>query len=185
MLAGTSILLPPQLDPWRHAAACLPLGHDEKYFLEIIGRRPVPTGNPRHRQSARPAHRQLFHPPLRPPRHRMLHRRRRCANAKRSRPSRRPQHRHRRTCSLVRQRHPPLPPPTGLLILGPNRLDRRSPTATHCPASQQPAPTSPARWTTASSSQAKLPTPTTSQTAQRRLPIRPTRCLGSNGVTAS
>lgn len=43
VLAGSSIRLPAQLDPWRHAAACLPLGHDEKYFLEIIGWDPFTT----------------------------------------------------------------------------------------------------------------------------------------------
>jgi monoamine oxidase len=37
VLAGGVIGLPPGLDPWRHAAACIPLGRDEKLFLEIVG----------------------------------------------------------------------------------------------------------------------------------------------------
>jgi monoamine oxidase len=37
VLAGGSIRLPPGLDAWRHAAAHLPLGRDEKLFLEIVG----------------------------------------------------------------------------------------------------------------------------------------------------
>jgi monoamine oxidase len=37
VLAGNGIRLPPQLDPWRHAASLLPLGQDEKYVLEITG----------------------------------------------------------------------------------------------------------------------------------------------------
>jgi monoamine oxidase len=37
VLAGSTIRLPPGLDDWRHAAACLPLGRDEKLFLEIAG----------------------------------------------------------------------------------------------------------------------------------------------------
>ena len=36
MLAGEAIKLPRGLDPWREAAACLPLGRDEKVFLEIL-----------------------------------------------------------------------------------------------------------------------------------------------------
>ena len=35
VLAGGTILLPRALDPWRHAAACLPPGRNEKLFLEI------------------------------------------------------------------------------------------------------------------------------------------------------
>jgi monoamine oxidase len=35
--AGGTILLPRALDPWRHADARLPLGRNEKLFLEIIG----------------------------------------------------------------------------------------------------------------------------------------------------
>jgi monoamine oxidase len=37
VLAGSTIRLPPGLDAWRHAAACLPLGRDEKLFIEIVG----------------------------------------------------------------------------------------------------------------------------------------------------
>ncbi|MDQ0468572.1 flavin monoamine oxidase family protein [Labrys wisconsinensis] len=37
VLAGDAIRLPAALDAWRHAAACLPLGRDEKLFLEIVG----------------------------------------------------------------------------------------------------------------------------------------------------
>jgi monoamine oxidase len=37
VLAGGAIRLPPGLDCWRHAAAGLPLGRDEKLFLEIVG----------------------------------------------------------------------------------------------------------------------------------------------------
>jgi monoamine oxidase len=56
VLAGSTIRLPPGLDAWRHAAACLPLGHNEKLFLEIVGESPfVPEvrviGNPRDRQT--------------------------------------------------------------------------------------------------------------------------------------
>jgi monoamine oxidase len=36
MLTGDDIRLPRGLDPWREAAACLPLGRDEKVFLEIL-----------------------------------------------------------------------------------------------------------------------------------------------------
>ncbi|MBY5392971.1 flavin monoamine oxidase family protein [Rhizobium leguminosarum] len=35
VLAGDAIKLPGVLDPWRHAAGRLPLGHDEKLFLNI------------------------------------------------------------------------------------------------------------------------------------------------------
>ena len=49
-------MLPRALDPWRHAAAHLPLGRNEKLFLEIIGDSPfVPEtrvlGNPRDRRT--------------------------------------------------------------------------------------------------------------------------------------
>ena len=37
VLAGGTIILPHELDPWRHAAARLPLGRNEKLFLEIAG----------------------------------------------------------------------------------------------------------------------------------------------------
>src|SRR5690349_8239533 len=40
VLAGDSITLPVQLDPWREAAKLLPLGHNEKLFLEIVGDAP-------------------------------------------------------------------------------------------------------------------------------------------------
>ena len=49
-------MLPRGLDPWRHAAARLPLGRNEKLFLEITGDSPfVPEtrvlGNPRDRRT--------------------------------------------------------------------------------------------------------------------------------------
>ncbi|MFC6049998.1 FAD-dependent oxidoreductase, partial [Methylobacterium hispanicum] len=37
VLAGDAIRLPSRLDPWREAAAALPLGRNEKLFLEIGG----------------------------------------------------------------------------------------------------------------------------------------------------
>ena len=56
VLAGGTIMLPRALDPWRHAAARLPLGRNEKLFLEITGDSPfVPEtrvlGNPRDRRT--------------------------------------------------------------------------------------------------------------------------------------
>jgi monoamine oxidase len=56
VLAGGRIMLPHELDPWRHAAARLPLGRNEKLFLEITGNSPfVPEtrvlGNPRDRRT--------------------------------------------------------------------------------------------------------------------------------------
>jgi monoamine oxidase len=52
VLAGSSIKLPTELDPWREAARQLPLGLNEKLFLEIKGDAPFEaethvTGNPR------------------------------------------------------------------------------------------------------------------------------------------
>ncbi|MDF2812320.1 MAG: amine oxidase, partial [Microvirga sp.] len=52
MLAAGAIRLPPALDDWCHAAAGLPLGRDEKVFLEIVGDAPFAPethviGNPR------------------------------------------------------------------------------------------------------------------------------------------
>jgi monoamine oxidase len=54
VLAEGAIRLPPGLDAWRHAAACLPLGRNEKLFLEIVGDSPFVAetrllGNPRDR----------------------------------------------------------------------------------------------------------------------------------------
>jgi len=54
VLAGGAIKLPHELDPWREAAERLPLGRNEKLFLEIVGDSPfVPEtrvlGNPRDR----------------------------------------------------------------------------------------------------------------------------------------
>ncbi|MGO4439789.1 flavin monoamine oxidase family protein [Rhizobium sp. RAF56] len=40
VLAGDTIALPPALDPWRDAAMRLPLGNNEKLFLEIVGGSP-------------------------------------------------------------------------------------------------------------------------------------------------
>ena len=56
VLAGDAIALPPGLDPWRKAAACLPLGRNEKLFLEIVGENPFVAetrviGNPRDRRT--------------------------------------------------------------------------------------------------------------------------------------
>ena len=56
VLTGDTIKLPPDLDGWRRAAACLPLGRNEKLFLEIVGVSPfVPEtrvlGNPRDRRT--------------------------------------------------------------------------------------------------------------------------------------
>jgi monoamine oxidase len=52
VLAGNAIRLPAALDDWRHAAAVLPLGRNEKIFLEIVGDGPFAPethvlGNPR------------------------------------------------------------------------------------------------------------------------------------------
>ena len=52
VLAGETIRLPGELDPWREAARQLPLGLNEKVFLEILGDAPFEaethvTGNPR------------------------------------------------------------------------------------------------------------------------------------------
>jgi monoamine oxidase len=56
VLAGDAIKLPSDLDVWRRAAACLPLGRNEKLFLEIVGANPfLPEtrvlGNPRDRRT--------------------------------------------------------------------------------------------------------------------------------------
>jgi monoamine oxidase len=56
VLAGDAIKLPTDLDGWRRAAGCLPLGRNEKLFLEIVGASPfVPEtrvlGNPRDRRT--------------------------------------------------------------------------------------------------------------------------------------
>jgi monoamine oxidase len=56
VLAGGVIKLPPDLDAWRRAAAYLPLGRNEKLFLEIVGASPfLPEtrvlGNPRDRRT--------------------------------------------------------------------------------------------------------------------------------------
>ncbi|WP_262267575.1 flavin monoamine oxidase family protein [Microvirga yunnanensis] len=40
VLAGGTIRLPAALDDWRHAAGSLPLGRNEKLFLEIVGEGP-------------------------------------------------------------------------------------------------------------------------------------------------
>jgi monoamine oxidase len=41
VFVGETIALPPELDEWRHAAASLPLGRNEKLFLEIVGDSPL------------------------------------------------------------------------------------------------------------------------------------------------
>ena len=40
VIVGGAIGLPPELDEWRRAAASLPLGRNEKLFLEIVGDTP-------------------------------------------------------------------------------------------------------------------------------------------------
>jgi monoamine oxidase len=40
VLSGDAISWPTELEPWREAAACLPLGNNEKLFLEIVGESP-------------------------------------------------------------------------------------------------------------------------------------------------
>lgn len=57
VLANGTIKLPAELDPWRHAAARLPLGRDEKLFFEILGDAPFEPetqviGNPRDTSTA-------------------------------------------------------------------------------------------------------------------------------------
>lgn len=57
VLAGDTIDLPPALDPWRDAARQLPLGRNEKLFLEIVGDAPFEaethvSGNPRDATTA-------------------------------------------------------------------------------------------------------------------------------------
>nr|AQQ74553.1 hypothetical protein [uncultured bacterium] len=57
VLAGDTIELPRQLDAWREAASHLPLGHTEKFFLEIVGNTPFEAdkqalGNPRDVRTA-------------------------------------------------------------------------------------------------------------------------------------
>ena len=58
-LAGGALALPAELLPWREAAASLPLGRNEKLFLEIVGDGPFEAesqvlGNPRDSRS--PSH---------------------------------------------------------------------------------------------------------------------------------
>jgi monoamine oxidase len=57
VLAGDRLELPAELTPWREAAASLPLGRNEKLFLEIVGDAPFEAesqvlGNPRDSRSA-------------------------------------------------------------------------------------------------------------------------------------
>ena len=57
VLAGDTLRLPGELDPWREAARMLPLGLNEKLFLEIVGDAPFEaethvTGNPRDSRTA-------------------------------------------------------------------------------------------------------------------------------------
>jgi monoamine oxidase len=57
VLAGETLKLPVQLAPWRDAANQLPLGRDEKLFLEITGDAPFEAetqllGNPRQRTAS-------------------------------------------------------------------------------------------------------------------------------------
>jgi monoamine oxidase len=53
VLAGDDIAMPASMDPWRQAAASLPLGRDEKLYLEIVGDSPFASethvfGDPRN-----------------------------------------------------------------------------------------------------------------------------------------
>jgi monoamine oxidase len=57
VLASDAIKLPSGLDAWREAAGALPLGHNEKLFLEIVGQSPFAPethelGNPRDPRTA-------------------------------------------------------------------------------------------------------------------------------------
>ena len=57
VLAGGALELPAELAPWREAAVSLPLGRNEKLFLEIVGDAPFEAesqvlGNPRDARSA-------------------------------------------------------------------------------------------------------------------------------------
>ena len=57
VLAGDAIKLPAELSPWREAAGKLPLGLNEKLFLEIVGESPFEpethvTGDPRDPHTA-------------------------------------------------------------------------------------------------------------------------------------
>jgi monoamine oxidase len=57
VLTGATIELPPALDEWRDAATNLPLGRDEKFFLEIVGDAPFENetqvlGDPRDPRTA-------------------------------------------------------------------------------------------------------------------------------------
>jgi monoamine oxidase len=57
VLAGDSLKLPSELSPWREAASHLPLGCNEKLFLEIVGDAPFETesqllGNPKEARTA-------------------------------------------------------------------------------------------------------------------------------------
>jgi len=56
VLAGEAIRLPRELEPWRNAASLLPLGRNEKLFLEIVGPGPFEPetqalGNPRDQRT--------------------------------------------------------------------------------------------------------------------------------------
>jgi monoamine oxidase len=67
VLVGGAISLPTALDDWRHAAAALPLGRDEKLFLEIIGDSPFEAethvlGDPRDARTGSYYIRPLGHP---------------------------------------------------------------------------------------------------------------------------
>lgn len=57
VLTGDTLELPRELEPWREAASHLPLGHTEKFFLEIVGPTPFEPdkqalGNPRDVRTA-------------------------------------------------------------------------------------------------------------------------------------
>jgi len=57
VLAEGAIKLPKAIDPWRQAASSLPLGRNEKLYLEVVGEGPFAPethvlGNPRDRRTA-------------------------------------------------------------------------------------------------------------------------------------
>ena len=57
VLSGDELKLPAELAPWREAARLLPLGRNEKFFLQILGQAPFETetqllGNPRELRTA-------------------------------------------------------------------------------------------------------------------------------------
>ena len=101
VLTGGAITPPRGLDAWRHAAARLPLGRNEKLFLEISGDGPF-VPETRTREPPRPPHRSLLHPPLRLARDRMLPWGRRGSNSGGNGSDRRLRARFRSACRPIR-----------------------------------------------------------------------------------